>query len=227
MSSITIEALAELPGAGRLGRHREHDERSRAYAVAEVTGIQSVAWTRRAKIFDQGSTGSCTGNAMAGAIGTDGTGRTGAFNLTEDDAVRLYKMATSLDSFPGVYPPEDTGSSGLAAAKAAKHFGFIKAYKHAFSFHAALTALQYGPCIVGITWLTGCDNPDTTGLVKYAGDVRGGHEIELLEADLDRQTVTFANSWGDGWGHAGYFDMSFTDFALALKGGGDVTLPIF
>jgi hypothetical protein len=228
MTSILIDTFTELPGAGRLGRHREHDERSRLFAVAEdVAAVKTVVWTRRAPIFDQGNLGSCTGNAMAGAVGTDSAGRTGNAMMHEDDAVGLYELATRLDHFPGVYPPDDTGSSGLAVAKAAKRGGFITGYRHAFSLHAALTALQSGPCIVGMAWLTGCDSPDPSGLVRYEGDVRGGHEIELIGCDVDAQTVTFANSWGEGWGAAGYFSMSLGDFHTALKDGGDVTVPVF
>lgn len=227
MTTILIEPFAEAPGAGRLGRHREHDERSRAYAVAEdVAAIRSVSWTRRAPIFDQGNLGSCTGNAMAGAISTDSVHGRGDL-LTEQDAIDLYEQATHLDHFPGVFPPDDTGSSGLAVAKAAKRHGWITGYRHAFSLHAALTALQQGPCIVGMAWLTGCDSPDPSGLVHYEGDVRGGHEIELLGCSVEDQTVTFANSWGDGWGAAGYFSMSWDDFHAALKDGGDVTVPVF
>ena len=228
MARILIDTFDELPGPGKLGRHVEHDERSRAWAVAEdVAAIRSVSWTRRAPIFDQGDLGSCTGNAMAGAVGTDSAEGEGVATLTEDDAVNLYSLATHLDRIPGVWPPEDTGSSGLAVAKAAKKAGLIHSYRHAFSLHAALTALQHGPVIVGMAWLTGCDNPDPSGLVRYDGAVRGGHEIELLACYVDAQTVTFANSWGEGWGAAGYFSMSFDDFDRALADGGDVTVPIF
>lgn len=229
MSVIEIERFAEQAGPGRLGRHREHDERSRAFAVFRPTGLPTkpVTWTRRAPIFDQGNVGSCTGNALAGVLGTDSNGRTGAATVDEQDALALYQLATRLDRIPGEYPPDDTGSSGLAVAKAAQKSGLIKGYRHAFGLAEALHALQAGPAIVGITWLAGCDEPDGNGLVRYGGDVRGGHEIELLAHDPAARTVTFANSWSAGWGRDGYFDMSWSDLDRALRDGGDVTVPVF
>lgn len=227
MSVTVVERLPELPGVGRLGRHREHDERSRAFAVEQLHTLQSVSWARRSPIFDQGDIGSCTGNAMAGAIGTDSVGREGMSRLTEADALTLYERATHLDRIPGSYPPDDTGSSGLAVAKAAKKSNLISSYRHAFSVRAALAALQTGPAIVGMEWLTGCDEPDASGLISYTGQVRGGHEIELLACDIDAHTVTFANSWGEGWGASGYFSMTWDDFGAALRRGGDVTVPVW
>lgn len=227
MGIIEVERLPELPGPGRLGRHREHDERSRAFAAEQLHPIRTVRWTRRCRIFDQESLGSCTGQAMAGALGTDSVHRQGMAGLSEFDALALYEYATQLDRIPGSYPPDDTGSSGLAAAKAAKRSGLISAYRHAFSVQAALSALQTGPCLVGIEWLTGCDEPDADGLVRYAGEVRGGHEIELVGCDVDAHTVTFANSWGTSYGTDGFFSMSWDDFGAALRRGGDVTVPVW
>jgi C1A family cysteine protease len=40
----------------------------------------------------------------------------------------------------------------------------------------------------------------------------GGHEVEAVGVDLDtsnafNSTITYANSWGTGWGQEGYFKM--------------------
>ncbi len=62
--------LAETTTAGRrLGRHVEHDARSRNFPAA-VAPIADVKHVRHGKPFDQGDLGSCTGNAMAGALMT-------------------------------------------------------------------------------------------------------------------------------------------------------------
>lgn len=56
----------------RLGRHIHHDERSKAYAypTAGLT-LTSAKHARRIPVLDQGSVGSCTGNAGVGCLGTD------------------------------------------------------------------------------------------------------------------------------------------------------------
>src|SRR5690242_16937314 len=124
---MTIHLIEQHHRPGQpLGRHVEHDPRSLAFAhpVLPRTAIKSVSWTRRIPILDQGSLGSCTGNAATGALGTDSAGRTattsvtisatgaaashglfaaGVHTLDEDFAVALYSLATILDSFSGTY----------------------------------------------------------------------------------------------------------------------------
>lgn len=229
MPTIHTQVLPVLSIPGKpLGRHVEHDEQSRAFAVeSTIKAPVSVEWNRRAPIFNQGSIGSCTGNAAAGVIGTDSKGRQGLSTANEALAVEIYSLATHLDRIQGIYPPYDTGSTGIAACKAARKLGFIAGYRHAFSIDAALRALQNGPCLTGISWLTGCDDPDSDGLVQYKGYMRGGHEIVMMGYDLSTNLVKFANSWGPEWGKDGYFFMSKDDFATALRQGGDVTQPVY
>jgi hypothetical protein len=221
---VTVRLLPwrPSPAGGALGRHVEHDERSRSFAVGQAAPIRSVLHRRHVPIYDQGSTGSCTGNALAGALSS------GPFRhrFTEPTARRVYSAATRLDDVDGHWPPDDTGSSGLAVCKVAKAKGWISRYEHAFSLDQALAALSNGPVLVGITWLEGCDSPGPSGLVRYAGDVRGGHEVCAVGIDSTGQTVRFANSWGSGWGDHGYFQMTWDDLRAALADSGDVTVPI-
>lgn len=209
----------------RLGRHVEHDSRSLAHPAPETTAkLVSVKHKRHCPPFDQGDVGSCTGNATAGACMTDPIYKTGR-HLTEKDALAIYEDATRLDDVPGQYPPDDTGSSGLAAAKAAQRLGLIKSYKHAFTFAAVEAALAKGPGILGIDWYEGFDSPiGPDAELRISGEVRGGHEIVLDEINFETQMVGGTNSWGSSWGNGGRFTLSFDTLKQLLRSDGDFTV---
>jgi Papain family cysteine protease len=214
-----------IPGMP-LGRHVNHDDRSRAYAV-KAGVVRSAVHKRRVPIFDQGNLGSCTGNALVGSLGTDPiTSKLADASINESLAVTIYSEATHLDPFKGEYPPTDTGSDGLSVAKAAKARGLIAGYQHAFDLGAALSALSDAPVITGINWYDSFDRPDSTGLVSIPSGarVRGGHEVEVLGVDADNKTITMANSWGTGWGKGGYFRMTWDTWDRLLSEQGDVTV---
>lgn len=227
-----ILRLPELPGAGRLGRHIEHDERSRAHSVEPwyqhwLPGTPlhhpgTALWERVSPILDQGDIGSCTGNAMAGWLGSEPFGKGDA---NEETALSLYEVATTLDAFPGQYPPDDTGSSGLAVAKASVKLGFIKRYRHGFTVNSLIHALQVAPVIIGIPWYAGFDTPAPDGTVEISGGIRGGHEVLVRGWDALGQYFTLDNSWGAGWGAAGSFRFSINTWATLRHHGADVTMP--
>lgn len=208
----------------RLGRHINHDPRSRNYAF-KAGVVKTVRHERRSLVLDQGDLGSCTGNAATGALGTDPFTTT-SVSLDETLAVKLYGEATAIDSYPGTYPPEDTGSDGLSVAKACQKRGLISGYQHAFSLDAALTALQDYAVITGVSWYSSFDQPDANGLVKLTSDayVRGGHEFEVIGCNISTRLVEAVNSWGTGWGVNGHFFFSFDDWTRLLAEQGDVTV---
>ena len=110
----------ELPH--RLGRLVQHDPRSRGYpvrAAAAPRPLVSKTWRRYGSTLNQGELGACTGYAMTHGLNTTPLRAAGPTH-THTTAVNLYSEATALDMFPGVYPPVDTGSSGLAVCKAAQ-----------------------------------------------------------------------------------------------------------
>lgn len=207
-----------------LGRHVEHDPRSREFVATLAPAPRTVEHHRHCPPFDQGQLGSCTGNAIAGLLMTDPV-RHVSWHFTERMAVDLYERATRLDSIPGQYPPDDTGSSGLAAAKAAKSRGYISGYAHAFGLDQALAALTLQPVIIGVNWYDSFDQPSPPGLVTITpgAQVRGGHEFELVGLDVAGKTVHACNSWGTGWGNNGFFHLSWSDLDRLLHEQGDVT----
>lgn len=211
-----------------LGRHVEHDPRSRDYPfeVVAATPLRKVLWRRYGRVLDQGQLGSCTGNAITGALNTSPLRKTGAISLTEKDAVSIYEAATIVDGIPGQYPPDDTGSSGLAVCKVAKIRGLISGYRHAFTLAQALQALMVGPVITGVSWYEGFDTPDASGLVTISGQVRGGHEFEVLGYDPTTDLLTAVNSWGTLYGVSGRFHFTSKTWEVLLGQQGDVTVPL-
>lgn len=213
-----------------LGRHQEHDPRSKAYPAARAVALRDVTWDYHGQVLDQGHLGSCTGHAAVEVLMCGPYYDHGQKVYTEDDAVAVYSEATHLDRVPGFYPPTDTGSSGLAVMKACRKNGWIGGYHHAFGIIHALQALQLGPVITGVPWFDGMFHPDGNGRVIPSGPVAGGHEFLVLGytngVGDGAAMVECLNSWGADWGQAGRFKLSVGDWAALLHQGGDVTVPV-
>lgn len=215
----------------RLGRNMWLDGRSLVHMVensVEEMGkpIASKQWERVIAIMDQGQLGSCTGNAGTGALGTqpfyDLVGK--AVLTAPDDAaaletfaVKLYSDATVVDGYPGTYPPDDTGSSGLAICKVLKKRETIKGYRWARTAYGFLQLLQSGPVLQGMPWYEAFFQPDSQGFIDSdqhwsSSSLAGGHEVEAIGIEVDSKdafnsVILYANSWGTSWGDAGRFRM--------------------
>ena len=226
-SMITSVTLPERRVEGkRLGRHVKHDPRSFQYQAGKAPTVVSVNHQATGLPLDQCQIGSCTANALCGALDS-APDFTGATTLAEADAVRVYELETKLEGKP--YPPNDPGGSGLMVCKAAKQLGMITSYNHAFGLQHALQALVVRPVITGVNWYSSFDSPDPqTGLVSLTADatIRGGHEIVADGIDADKKLVWFWNSWGTQYGLGGRFCMTFDTWDQLLQEQGDVTVPV-
>jgi hypothetical protein len=215
----------------QLGRHVNHDPRSRNFPAPTAAAVKTVLWSHYAPVLDQGDLGSCTGNATAQLINTAKFAvprlRVNRRHyLTEADALALYERATVIDPYDGSYPPDDTGSDGLSVTKAGTEKGYFSSYTHPFGFDHFLGTIQLQPVIVGTNWYEDMFDADSKGFVHVSGDVAGGHEYLCLGVNMSSKYVTFLNSWSNTWGLKGRFRMSFPDFQRLLSEDGDVTAPI-
>jgi hypothetical protein len=229
--SFTIHRKIIPSNDPRLGRHVNHDSRSRAFAFRAPASVtyKTVLHERFIPILDQGDLGSCTGNAATGHLGSGDFYATLAgkgFSGDEQEALDLYSKATELDGYSGTYPPVDTGSDGLSVAKAAKAFGFISGYLHTFSFDDFMAATQKQPVIVGVNWYGNMFNPDADGVVTIGqrDTIEGGHEFVVRGYDDARQHVLADNSWGAGWGVNGSFRIPLATMERLLSEDGDCTM---
>jgi len=212
-----------VPGK-RLGRHVLIDPKSAGYRLSKTPSkeIGNVTHVRNVPIFDQGEIGSCEGNAWAGAISTGPF----IYNLNENNAVQIYAKATTLDNIYGTYPPDDTGTSTIAAAKACRSLGLIKGWANAFHLTEMLQGLMGTSCVFACDWYEGFDDPSSTGLVKAKGSARGGHAFEAVQIKYRDKRVRFANSWGTSYGDKGYFEMAFATIEALFRTGADCSFPI-
>lgn len=227
---MTIQRIEEhvVPGK-RLGRHVDARLRqlARPYAGPRKA-VTSVTWPRNVPILDQGDVGSCTGNAMTGALGTGPlfAALPAGVTLDEAEALKLYSAAELIDG-DGPYPPQDNGSTGPSVAKAAEDDGLISGFTHYTDLASTLQALMDGPVILGVNWYSSFDTPAADGMVSISGDafVRGGHEVLARIVDAEAQAIGLDNSWGTSYGTGGSFRMSFATLERLLEESGDCTAP--
>lgn len=212
----------------RLGRHVNHDSRSKNFRPKTASTVVSVNHTAQGLPLNQRSVGKCTCEALCGALNSAPNFKTRVYNDTDTDT--LYELETKLEGtpwFPSNPTVNDVGGSGLEVCKAAQQLGWITSYSHALSIDEALAALVLRPVITGVNWYTSFDSPSSAGLVTIApgATVRGGHEILADQIDASNQLVWFWNSWGPQFGVGGKFCMSFSTWQQLLSEQGDVTIP--
>jgi len=224
----------------RLGRHLQLDSRSLAFLPDPELlrqPIKPTEWIPPLEILDQGNVGACVGNTatehiaqLYGAADLSKVvldGHTLSGNPTNDEAFaqEAYHRCTVLDGFPGTWPPEDSGTSGLAACRALKAAKLVSGYVWATNRHAFAALLQRSSVMVGMPWYAAWFEPKGQGAFVDDGDwqasgVAGGHEVlaEALEAwdeiDPAKCIVRFRNHWKSSWGDAGRFRMRLSTYEI-------------
>lgn len=215
----------------RLGRQAVHDPRSRAFPMAAA---DTATWRSRTirlydpKVNPNQTLGDCTGcdKAMEGnAAGNRVPGRV----LGMAQAEQIYSLATHLDPWPGEWPPDDTGSSGLAACKAAQQLKLGGTYRWALSggVNAVVQQIMDGHTVgVGTWWYEGgfAPKPRREGgvVVEMTGAKVGGHQWRIRGYD-EPTDMLLGRCW---WGRFRDFWITRAHLAELLADDGDAVTQV-
>lgn len=189
-------------------------------------------------IEDQGNLGSCTGNAIAGAIEylhrrdkrtidvsrlfiyyyerlMIGTVNYDSGAYIRDGIKACNHYGAPLETlWPYDIPKFTQKPSNAAIADAAKRK--VSLYERAIDFDACINALANGfPVTVGYNVYSSFLSPAVykTGMMPYPNVNReyllGGHAVLLVGYNNSTKRFIARNSWGVYWGDRGYFYMPF------------------
>lgn len=206
-----------------LGRNKVHDERSRAFAMPAKAIDRSLWRDKAVRLYDplpnpNQRVGCCTGVAKCSQMNAVGNRKTGVV-LGLDNAEHIYSENTKIDPWEGVWPPDDTGSSGLASAKTAQALGIGGEYRWLFGgADEVIQNVMEGKVIsVGTWWYDSMFHQQPSGLVRVMGSRAGGHQYVIRGYDKSRDLV-LGRCW---WGTYRDFWMMRTEFDTLLRDGGD------
>jgi hypothetical protein len=199
---LDIEYLE--PKDKRLGRHKVHDPKSKAFARLTVVN-QALWFTHSIRIYDpvpnpNQPVGNCTTCAKAMQMNAVGN-RVKGVVLDMNWALAAYRIETALDEFAGAWEPDDTGSSGLASCKTAIKMDVGGGYS--WIMNGADGIVQAGceghVVSVGTKWYSNMFEPDAQGRIEPGGSLAGGHQYVVRSYDHARDWVLVRCWWGVGF----------------------------
>jgi C1A family cysteine protease len=215
------------------------DTRDYLYAPSSLSVANSVDLRPYCSpVEDQGNLGSCTGQAIAGAIELldKRAGRTldisrlfiyyyerlleGTINYDNGAYIRdgikaCYTYGAPLESlWPYIISKFRIKPTPAAIVDAAKRK--VTLYQRATNFDACIDALNNGyPVIVGFSVYSSFQSTTVTrtGMMPYPNirteSLLGGHAVLLVGYNNSTQRFIVRNSWGPNWGDRGYFYMPY------------------
>jgi hypothetical protein len=233
-----------MPESYGLGRIHAPDNRDCLYPLALVldrlsTKRRERPW-KRARVLDQGQTGTCVGHGWRGWFENEPT-----LHGASDgpDAFTIYRRAVLLDELldndSDATAPQDqlqSGSTVRAGAKAMQEAGLIGSY--VWAYHAKeiadyVTRMDGSPVVLGTSWTESMFHPDPkTGIVRVAGQVVGGHCFVTDWYDEKTKRHRCYTSWGQGFGLkdengiGGIFWLSSRNLDRLLKNGGEACMGV-
>jgi hypothetical protein len=215
------------------------DTRDHPYQLTNTTQSNIVDLRQYCSLIEnQGNLGSCTGNAIAGAIELLHKRQNRTLDISRLFIYyyeRLFIGTVNYDS--GAYirdgikacytygaPTENLWPYNISKFKikppstamvdASKRK--VTSYQRAADFDAVMDAVTSGyPVIVGFSVYSSFDTATVarTGVMPYPNTTRerllGGHAVLIVGYNKNNNTFIVRNSWGTGWGDKGYFYMPF------------------
>lgn len=211
--------MAQLLGARLDGK----DERSRNFRAPLAEDIRTVMHKHYGPVLNQW-VGSCTGHESTQRLNCWPlhTAREQYYN--DSVAMRIYSRATQIDPWAGEYPPDDTGSSVLAAAKAAKEFGYISGYRWCFGYDQMLAGLMQNPVGIGTNWYDNMFHPTRVGFLDVSGSLAGGHAYLVTGYSKVYKYFTILNSWSIAWGNKGRARIKADDMRRLIEDDGEAVV---
>ncbi len=215
------------------------DTRDHPYQLTGVSQPNIVDLRQYCSLIeDQGNLGSCTGNAIAGAIELINKRNNKLLDVSRLFIYYYERMLIGTINYDsGAYirdgikacytygaPTENLWPYNISKFKiqppstaivdAAKRK--VTSYQRAADFDAVMDAVTSGyPVIVGFSVYSSFDTPTVakTGVMPYPNTTRerllGGHAVLIVGYNKNNNTFIVRNSWGTGWGDKGYFYMPF------------------
>lgn len=206
----------------RLGRNVLHDRRSRNFPLAAT--VDRSTWRDKAvRIYDplpnpNQCHGECTGVSKVSSFNAVGNRRKGEV-LRIEEAHAIYSRASQIDPWEGSWPPDDTGSSTLGAAKAAQEQGFGGEYRWLFGgADEVIQATMHGEVVVvGSRWDWNMFNQDSEGRIRLGGGEAGGHAY-IIRGYRESKDWALGRCW---WGGFRDFWIARSDLDILLRDYGD------
>jgi len=213
---------------------RDHPYRLTGATQSNIVDLRQYC----SSIEDQGKLGSCTGNAIAGAIELLHKRQSRTLDIS-----RLFiyyyerKFIGTVNYDSGAYirdgikacytygaPTENLWPYNISKFKMQPHKTAIvdalkrkvTSYQRALDFNQVIDSITSGyPVTIGFNVYSSFDSPAVakTGIMPYPNvnkeRLLGGHAVLLVGYNKDNNIFIARNSWGTRWGDKGYFYMPF------------------